>query len=164
MGFGVQFGYAVQHLIDTQLNWTRAAHPVYLRLRNFVDFETSLAGGMGFAISPSGADTFNSGTTDILISPPPAITPISVHNIGQSVGKLRFGAKMFLISATFVEKQVSEQSLANQDLVWRGQNVVGLVNDSQLFSIEDVKKKEAAGRTVAWVLTCNSAEPMVATT
>ena len=158
MSFGVNFGYAVQHLVDSQLNWSRAAHPVYLRLKNFPDPQSDLAAGMGFVPAPSGAGPLDSGTKDVLIQPPPAVTPVSLHNIGQSMGKLRFGAKVFVVSATFVSRQKTVRRLTNNDLVWRDPSTVGLVMDGLLFSIEDIKHKEAAGHTVAWLLTCNSSE------
>lgn len=155
MPFNVNFGYGVQRLIDSNLQYTRVGFPVYLRLRNFPDLQNSQFAQMGFAISPSGTAV---GTTDILIAPPPSVSMVSVHNIGMSEGKLRFGARTFLVSQAFVTAQVAAQSLSDQNLVWRGPNVVGLVTENLLFSIEDVNHGEVAGQTVSWVLTANANE------
>jgi hypothetical protein len=83
---------------------------------------------------------------------------VSVHNIGQSDGKLRFGARTFLVSATFTDAQVAARQLADQTLVWRSSDVVGLVTENLLFSIEDITHQEVDGKTVSWVLTCNASE------
>ena len=155
MPTGQSFGYGIQRLIDADLRFIRNAHPTYLRLRNFEDLQNNLAIQMGFTLKPIGEPT---GTRDILIQPTPAVRMVSLHNIGQSMGKLRFGARHFIISASFVELMMKMQGITNQDLVWRGQNVVGLALDNQLFSIEDIAHEEAAGRTVVWTLTCNSNE------
>ena len=98
------------------------------------------------------------GTTDILITPPPNIEMVSTHNIGQSMGKLRFGARIVTVSQGFVAQQVSAQNLPDQNLVWRGPQVVGLVSENLLFSIEDVNHSELTGNTVFWYLTCNVSE------
>lgn len=162
MPYGPNFGYGFQRLIDSHQRYMRAGSTVYLRLKNFPDTQEDLYSELGFMASPSGNSELL-GTTDIEISPPCSVEPVSVHNIGQSMGKLRFGAKVFVVSATFVDAQVAEQGLSDQSLVWRGSNVVGLVADNQLFSIEDVVKKEIAGKTVVWILTCNAAEIPVST-
>jgi hypothetical protein len=156
MPSGLQFGFGMQRLIDAQMRYVRNAHTVYLRLRNFPDLQqVSQAVQLGFAITPSGNQV---GTEDIQIDPPPSVKMISIHNIGQSMGKLRFGARQFLISATFVEQQKALQGLTHQDLVFRGPNVVGLVVDNQLFSIENIAHEELAGHTVIYTLTCNGPE------
>lgn len=155
MSFNVLFGYGQQRLLDAFQNYTRAAHPVYLRLRNYPNIQQNDAVQLGFAISPAGAPL---GTVDIEIKPRPSYDMISMHNIGMSNGKLRFGARLFLVSATFVDNQVRQQQLTDQDLVWRGQDVVGLFTDNQVFSIEVISHQEAAGKTVSWLLTCNAVE------
>lgn len=155
MPAGQSFGYGIQRLIDADLRYIRNAHPTYLRLRNFPDLQNNLATQMGFTMQPTGEPT---GTQDVLIQPTPAVRMVSLHNIGQSMGKLRFGARYFIISASFVEFMMKIQGLTNQDLVWRAPNVVGLYVDNQLFSIEDIAHEEAAGRTVVWTLTCNAGE------
>lgn len=98
------------------------------------------------------------GVTDILIDPPPSITMTSSRNILASQGKLRFGARDVRISATFTDAQVKDRALANQALVWRGPEVVGLVTENLLLSIESVIHEELAGKTVQWFLQCNALE------
>jgi hypothetical protein len=152
---GVQSSFGVQRLIDAQQRWARASFPVYLRLRNFPDVQGQQWAQLGFRIAPSGGPV---GVTDILIDPPPGVRMVSIHNIGMSAGKLRFGARIFQISATFVNKQVVAQGLTDQNLVWRGPNVVGLVSEELLFSIEDIKHAEYSGQTISWQITANANE------
>jgi hypothetical protein len=158
MPFGLNAGYGVRRLIDSYENLVRASHPVYIRLRNFAPVESNEWSQLGFSISPTG-NSNTDGTEDILIAPQPAVTVISVQSIGQSMGKLRFGARQFLISHTFVVNQFAAMGLTGTpDLVWRGEQTVGLVTDSQEFSIEDIQHEEAFGETITWVLLCNAAE------
>lgn len=152
MPFGVNFGHGIQRVIDANQRFHRAAHPVYLRLKNFPDTQQQTWSQLGFSISPSGGP---GGTTDVLINPPPSAEMVSMHNIGMSSGKLMMGARQFVISASFVDAQVVARGLSSQDLVFDAPEVVGLVLDNQLFSIEDRAHKEIAGKTVFWVLTCN---------
>jgi hypothetical protein len=156
VAYNVNFGLGFQRLIANNQQYMRAGDPVYLRLRNFPDVQNQTWAQLGFSISPTG--TAQIGTTDILITPPPGVEMISLHNIGQSMGKLRFGARLFVISANFTDAQVKAQGLSDESLVWRGPNVVGLYCDNQLFSIENINHKEVAGKTVVWMLTCQSNE------
>lgn len=153
----VSFGYGVQFLIDSQLRWQRTAHDCYLRIRNFPDVQQDQWAQLGFTITP--ADQKHSGTTDILIEPPVSVRMVSVHNIGQSNGKLRFGARQFIISHTFVQNINSLiPNIGTDDLVFRGPRTVGIVIDSLLGSIEDVAHEEIAAQTVLWMITCNFGE------
>ena len=140
-------------MIDAQQNYVRNGLPVYLRLRNFPDLENQPWAQMGFSIAPTGAPV---GTTDILIAPPPAVQSLSLRNIAASEGKLRFGAKDFLISSSFTDKQMAALGLSNETEVWSAPNVVGLVENGKLFSIEDIRFEQLAGKTVTWKLTCNA--------
>ena len=154
---GVGFGYGVLWAVDQQLRWQRTSHPVYLRIRNFPDLQQQSFSQIGFAIAPTG--TSQVGTTDILIDPPASTKMVSTHNIGQSEGKLRFGARTFYISHSFVINQLAAQGIiGTDDNVWRGPQVVGLVLDSLLFSIEVIDHEEIAGQTIAWHLTANALE------
>lgn len=150
------FGTGVRRLIDAQQQFTRAAHPVYLRTRDFPDVQQLDAQQLGFVVAPTG--TSQVGTTDTLITPPPSVTMVSIHDIGQSMGKLRFGARRFLISANWVTSIANTLGYSDETLVFRGENVVGLVLDSQLFSIEDYWHEEVAGLTVNWGCVGNSNE------
>jgi len=88
--------------------------------------------------------------------PQPSVMMMSVHNIGMSSGKLRFGARQFLISQTFVAKQQALQFLEDPRMVFEGPQVVGLVSENLLFSIEDVRHQEVTNNPVAWLVTCNA--------
>jgi hypothetical protein len=156
MGFGPFFGNGFIRLIDANQRYMQAGGPTYLRLRNFPDIQELEFAQLGFSISPTG--TSQVGTTDILIVPPPSNEPVSTHDIGKSRGKLRFGATKFLISQTFIEDQMAAQGLTDQSLVFRGRNVVGLVTDMVLWSIEDIIHKDLGGKTVMYFLTCNANE------
>lgn len=155
MSCSLPFAGGLQRLLDQQLRFVRTTKPVYYRLRNFSDVQTQDWAQLGFTIAPSGS---NVGVTDTLIAPPPATSPVSLHNIGQSAGKLRFGATKFMISQTFVKAQMSAQSLADEALVWRNSHVVGLYSDGLLYSIEDITSEQVAGVTLSWFLVCNSLE------
>lgn len=155
MGFGFQFGYGFQQLIDARMRWLVVSGPVYYRRRKF-DPETSRAtdaARLGFGVTLAGG----AGTEDILIDPPASYQMLSVHNIGMSAGKLRFGARQFLVSATWVSAQACEQGLSDPSEVWRSNRTVGLVTDNLLFSIEDVTHADL-GQVLGWMLTCNANE------
>ena len=155
MPSGLQFGYGMRRLVDAHQRFMRLSGPVYLRMRNFDDPQEQPWAQYGFAISPSGSDV---GTTDILIEPQPSWRTVSMHNIGMSQGKLRFGAKEFLISHTFVRAQMSVQGLSDATLVWRGARVVGLVENGLLCSIEQYIPDMLAGDVVTWIITANVGE------
>lgn len=149
-----QFGYGIRRLIDLDMQLKRAGFPVYLRVKNFTDPQSQLAQQLGFAVTPSGAV----GTSDIQVVPQPAVATVSIHNIGQSNGKLRFGARTFLISDTFVEAQAAAFSVADSTTLWRQPFVVGLFSNGVLFSIEDIVNEQLTGQTITWILTCNALE------
>lgn len=153
---GLQFGYGITRLLDAHQRFVRAGYPVYLRLKNFTPVQNEMWAQLGYSIAPTG--TAQTGTEDILIDPPPSVASISIHNIGMSAGKLRFGARRFLISQTFVSAQMQAQGLTAARMVWEGPNVLGLVTETLLFSIEDIKHQEVTGTTVSWTLTCNANE------
>jgi hypothetical protein len=158
-GFGINSGsYGIRRIFDSYENLVRGSFPTYLRIRDFPPIDNDEWAQLGFSIAPSGTNP-DEGTTDILIQPQPAVVSVSVHNIGQSMGKLRFGARIFAISHTFVLQQYNALGLdGTQDKIWRDEKIVGLVQDHRLFSIEDIQSEQAFGHTVSWVLTCNSAE------
>lgn len=154
MAFGGPYiGYGVQRVLDAQLRYTRSTLPVYLRMRNFTPPVNSLAAELGFGWTPSGDDK---GTTDIEVMPPPAVAMVSTHNIGQSGGKLRFGARTFLFTQTFVTAMLERFNLPDGMTLWRNDALIGFVTDDKLFSIEDIKHRDLGGQTVAWMLTCNA--------
>jgi len=158
MPFNVSFALGLQRLIDSHLAYSRTGHSVYLRIRNFPDVQGQAWAQLGFRITPTG---YMVGTQDILITPQPAITPVSTHNIGQSMGKLRFGAVMFDISATFVDKLVNLGVFTGHYEVFTAAKTIGLFMGEREFSIEDIKHVEIAGKTISWLLTCNTSETLV---
>jgi hypothetical protein len=151
---GASFG--MQMLIDAHQRYHRAGGPVYLRLRNFPDLQNVEFAQLGFSITPTG--TSNVGTTDVLIDPPPSVIMAGQSNIGIQGGKLRFGGRSFLVSATFVQAQMRARGLSNGELVFRDASVVGLYTDGKLFSIEDIGYEHLAGQVVSYVLRCNALE------
>ena len=156
MPAGLQFGYGFRRLFDANQRYMRPAGPVYLRMRNFADPQMQPWAQYGFAISPSGSSSV--GTTDTLIDPPPSWKTVSMHNIGMSNGKLRFGAKEFLISHTFVKQQMSLQNVSDATLIWRGPKVVGLVENGLVCSIEQYVPDMLAGDVISWIITANVGE------
>jgi hypothetical protein len=156
MPAGMNFALGLQRVLDAQQRYVRNSLPMYLRLRNFAPVTGTLAGQLGFSISPSG--TPNVGTTDILIDPPPAQRMVSMHNIGISGGKLMLGARSFLISNSFVVQMMAQLNITNPNLVWEGNQTVGIVTDSKLFSVVEINHSEIAGATVSWDITANAQE------
>lgn len=155
MSCGINVGYGIQRILDAQQRYVRNAHPVYLRTRNFTPPTNSLYAQLGYVITPTGEPT---GTKDLEIMPRPAVRMISQHNIGMSQGKLRFGARSFIISATFVDKMNVGVDQSALEAFWRQPEIVGLVLDNQLFSIEQIAHEEFGGKTVLWTLDCNANE------
>lgn len=150
---GPYISWGIQRIMDAQLQFVRNTLPVYLRIRNFAPVNTTLAGQLGFAVSPSGS---NVGTQDILIQPPPAVSMISMHNIGMSGGKLLLGARQFMISQSFVVRQAQALGLDSEQRFWTDKKVVGIVTENFLFSIEDIGHEEMGGVTVVWSIRGNN--------
>lgn len=152
----------LQAVMDAQMRFMRNAHPVYLRLRNFPQSPV-VAGNifqqLGLPYTPLTGPT---GTQDLLMSPPPSCRMMSQHNIGMSMGRLRFGARQFIVSGSFVNNLncIDSLGLTQSQLegFWRSPNVVGLVTDNTLFDIASVAHEELGGVTVLWTLDCNGPE------
>jgi hypothetical protein len=157
---GIPFGTGLQMLFDASQQFTRAGLPVYLRVRNFQDTGTYLEVGVPF--SPSGAAAFETGTTDILIMPPPSVVDVSLHNIGLMAGRLNFGSRIFIVSNTFVQAQMNDLGITDPYAVWRDRDgkykAVGIIYQSRQFSIESITQKVVAGQTINWKLICNALE------
>lgn len=152
---GPNFAFGAQRLLGAHQRFIRSGLPTYLRFKNFADTQTAQWSELGFAITPVSGTT---GTVDILISPPPSSSMISVHNIGMSEGKLRFGARLFQVSQEFVSAQMAALGYTDPRQVWIGAKTVGLITENLLFSIEDIKERYVCGTQVAWILTCNANE------
>lgn len=149
------FACGIQSLLNQQLSGNNFK-PVYLRMRNFVPTEPiieSPAAQLGYTVPAS-----DGGTTDELINPLVSYTPVSAYNIGNSGGKLRFGARKFNVSNTFVSRIMSKYGIAFGRQVFEGRQTVGLVTDGVLFSIEGVDHEEVSGQSVMWFLVANANE------
>lgn len=155
MSSGPNIGFGMRYLMDAYQRYMRAQLPVYLRIKNFLDTQNQGYSQLGFRISPSGSAT---GITNILIDPPCSWQMVSLRNIGMSDGKLRFGARYFMVSQTFVLAQQAALGLSDPKLVFEGAQTVGLVTENLLFSIEDTSHEAAGGQIISWILTCNANE------
>lgn len=153
----------LQGLIDNQLLGGNTSSPVYLRIRNYSPDTESLAASpaaqMGFSLSAS-----DGGTVDELIQCPPAsVQFVSMYNIGNSGGKLRFGARKFTISQTFVSAMMAKYSIPVVKPIYgldlfEGNQTVGLVTDGVLFSIEGINHEGVASQPFLWFITANANE------
>lgn len=159
---GIPFGFGQRMLLDAHQRFTRSGLPAYLRIRNFTEDEPGTSSDyleFGDSIAPTGSDI---GYKDILIVPPPQVQDVSLHNIGLNAARLNFGSKIFTISHTFVKQQLQEFPGITDDYeVWRdrdGYKVIGLFYNDRIFSIEDIRTREAGGERVAWRLICNALE------
>ena len=157
MGFqGLNIGCGLRRLIDQQMRYVNAARgPIYMRFRNFDPPQDSMYAQLGYTISPSGSAT---GTTDVLINPPPGTKLVSMHNIGMSSGKLRFGARDWVISHTFIGLQQLALGLATPEELWLSKKLVGIVGYGVLWSIELYASDDVGGVPVVWTLSCNANE------
>ena len=157
MGFnGLNIGGGIQRLIDAQQRFTQNSRTqILLRLRNFTSQQNELYAQLGYTITPVSGPT---GTQDVLIWPLPSTRLISQHNIGMSSGRLRFGARAFIISATFVNAQQSALGLSTPDQLWFCPQMVGIVGYGSLWSCEQAVPEELGGIPVVWSITCNSNE------
>ncbi|SRR6266481_6109762 len=159
---GIPFAQGMQLIFDSHLSYTRGALEVFLRIDNFVPQGDYIEVGVSFA--PTGGQDSQAGFTDLLILPPPGTQPVSYHDIGLSGGKLMFGARKFFVSHTFVQAILqSYPNIRGGYNVFRKwdnstASVMGIIYNNQLYSIEDIGRREIAGETIHWVLTCNSSE------
>lgn len=157
MGYGgLNLGFGIQRLIDAQQRYIQNSRtPIMLRLRNFTPPQNELYAQLGYTITPASGET---GTTDVQITPPPMTKLLSQHNIGMSQGKLRFGAREFVISGSFVDAQQSALGLASPDQLWWSKQVVGIFAYGILYSVEQYAPEEVGGQSILWTLLCNANE------
>lgn len=151
-------------LYDAHLKYTRSGSEVFLRIANFTPSGDFIEVGVPY--TPTGTDAVSTGYVDLLIDPPPATQAVSYHDIAMSGAKLMFGARRFFVSDTFVSTLIDQYpSIRGKYHVFRQWDgtayVIGLVYNNQLYSIEDIGRKEIAGRTINWILTCNSQEEYI---
>jgi hypothetical protein len=155
------FGAGIRFLLDQHQRWTRAGLPVYLRVKNFDDSGDEYV-KLGFQIAPTGGQI--TGFDDILIQPPPEVREVSMHNIGLNQSRLRFGAKYFIISHSFVLKRMQDTEYMDASQVWSDPSLVGLLYDNRLFEIVSINHDETAGETISWTLVCNGSDTLLTVT
>lgn len=149
--------WAMRNLLD---NHQRATHPgltVYLRVENAVDDEEEFV-TYGFQVAVTGSEL--AGTSDIEIEPPPDVQALSQRDIGLLGANLKFGAHSFLISHTWVLKRMEELALTDPRQVFRAANVVGIVYQERLYSIEELKPEDVHNETISWMVLGNALEPI----
>jgi hypothetical protein len=170
---GIPFAMGVQMNYDGQLNYVRGGLDCYLRVNNFAPSGDFIEVGVPYA--PSGDAAIATGFVDILILPPPGTVAASFHDIGMSGGKLMFGARKFFVSATFVNMILDTYpNIKGAYNVFRnwdspdgtGQTtgtayVQGIVYNNQLYSIEDIGRREIAGQTINFIITANAHEEYI---
>jgi hypothetical protein len=155
MGGGAS-NWGIRSLADTFLNYFQPGLPVYLRKQNQVA-QSGDASALGFMPAVSGAPT---GIYDVQILPWPDVKEVSLHNIGIMGGRLQFGARIFLVSHTFVltQMQLPENDFTDPLQVWRDPKVLGLYYDQKLFSMESITHEDVGGQISMWNLVCNANE------
>jgi len=159
---GIPFASGIQLIFDAHLSYVRGALETFLRIENFVPEGDYIEVGVSF--TPTGGQDSQAGFTDLLILPPPGTQPLSYHDIGMSGGKLMFGARKFFVSNTFVRKILDTYPNIhggyNVFRKWDDStaSVLGIVYNNQLYDIMDIGRREIAGETIHWILTCNSHE------
>lgn len=158
---GQLFGAGTRFLLDQQQRFTRAGLPVFLRIKNFDDAGEEYV-KLGFQYSPTGGQ--QTGFDDVPITPPPEVREVSLHNIGLNQTRLRFGAKYFVISHSFVLIQMNKMQVTDPYKVWDNPRLVGLLYQNQLFEIVSPTHEDVAGEIVSWTLLCNAQERTVVST
>jgi len=148
------FGEGIRMLLDGHYRFVRSGLRVYLRVQNFNN-----SGGFQELGVPLPAAT-DSGYTDIMVDPPPAVTDVSMHNIGMSGGKLLMGARSFKVNHSFVLAMRDKYKGIPDDISvffnWDGTaKVVGFVYENRMHEIVTYKHTDVAGETISWTLTCN---------
>jgi hypothetical protein len=169
---GAIFGnFGLRRLMDQNMRFMRGGLTAWLRIKNFQDSEAFADMGFQYVPSITGA-AVPTGTSDILIDPPPSVRLISMHTIAmaQAAGaSLLAGARIVTISHTWVEAQMlqdwfttmcSENSLdpTIPEYVFRGPSVLGIVTDRLLLQQVDVTHEEIYGVPHTWFVKCNASE------
>lgn len=150
-------GFSANGLRSLMDGWFRFYQPgltCWLRIQT-VDPESEDYAQLGFVPTVTGA---LSGFEDVLIRPPADVRDISLHNIGLNSAKLRFGAREFLISHSFVRNRMIQMNYTDAMKVWNDDSVMGLYYDGRLFSIESVTHEDFGGEPVLWRILANASE------
>jgi hypothetical protein len=146
--------WGIRSLADTFLRYFQPGLVCYLRIQNQV-MQPNDPSALGFMPTVTGGPT---GFQDIQILPPPDVKEVSLHNIGIMGGKLRFGARTFLISHSFVQQRMDDMNYSDMWSVWRDPTVVGLYYDGRLFSIESITHEDVGSEPTLWMLVCNASD------
>jgi hypothetical protein len=146
--------WGIRSLADCFLRYYQPSGTLYLRRQNVQD-QSSDYSALGFQPAVSGG---LGGFTDTLIDPPADVQEVSLHNIGILGGHLHFGARIFIISHTFVLNQIQLYNYTDPYLVWRDTPVVGLYYNQRLFSMDSITHEEVGGHTTLWKIVGNSHE------
>lgn len=129
---------------DYQMRFNNAGLACYYRIKK-IDDGTADYTQLGFQ-----SDETPTGTFDILIQPPPDVVAARSRNIGIEGSQLQFPPKRFLISHTFVLKQMQINGYDDPWQVWRDTKVVGLWYGNRLYSIDSVQDVADAGEIISW--------------
>jgi hypothetical protein len=143
-------------MTDTYANFWAPGLATYLRYQNSAS--QSAASELGFQIDLTGPSASGNGFTDLQILPQPTVEEVSKHNIGVSGGLLMFGAKTFLVSATFVNNIMEQRGYTDPYQVWRDPLVMGIFYNQRLYSIQSIQESDVGGQPYTWNLTCNMVE------
>lgn len=159
--------FGIRRTLDGIGRFAGKAFPAYLRIQatseNTVDQNATFA-QFGFQVSASGQTV----ATDVLITPPPLVTEVSMRDIGLNSAQLQFGAKNFKISHTFV----AAQQVANNYLepgtglpdfyrVFRDSTVIGVWYNSRIGKIVSVTHEDIGQLPWTWNLIVNFQEQPV---
>lgn len=151
--------WMTQNLFDANVKFTQPGLDVFLRVKNTVVSDSDEYAEYGFQLAQ---DSRASGFTDILIEPQPSVQAESMHNIGLNQTRLQFGAMRFDISHSFVEMLMAMKGYSDGYDVWRQSDVIGIVCDKRLYSLESVTHEDVAGATIRWMILGNTQEPIAA--
>jgi hypothetical protein len=151
--------WSIRNILDSNLKFTTPGLNVYLRTKNSVEDSQQYV-EYGLQLSASGG---TSGFTDTLITPPPSVTPVSLHNIGLNQAKLMFGARQFDISHTWVLAQMAALGYSDSFQVFRDPSVIGLVYDTRLYSMDSIYAEAVNNEIIRWIVMGNKIETELTT-
>lgn len=153
-------GLAITSLLDANSNFFSAGLPVFYRIRNFNEAAVGESvSEMGFQVTPLVTGGPVPGTTDSQICPQPSVELLSLRMIADAVKAgtaLRFGARKFNISHSWVQKIQVAAGYANPRSVFNDKVVVGIYHDGLLFEIMSFTHNDVYGAIISWDLLCNA--------